>query len=67
MTVGGAGQAEERVVDVPFDPAAGELLFIPAAAELKALPSHVLQVRLVAVEEAGERPLGEYTFRHSAS
>ena len=67
VTVGGAGEAEERVEDVPFDPAAGELLFIPAAAELKALPSHVLQVRLVAVEEAGERPLGEYTFRHSAS
>ena len=67
VTVGGAAQAEERVADVPFDPAVGELLFIPAAAELKALPSHVLQVRLLAVDEAGERPLGEYTFRHSAS
>ena len=67
VSVGGAQVAEERVADVPFDPAAGELLFIPAAAELKTMPSHMLQVTLVAVDEAGERPLGDYAFRHTAT
>jgi len=62
----GGEQLEDRVADVPFDPAAGEVLFIPEAAGLKAMPSHVLQVKLLAVDEAGERPLGEYTFLHTA-
>lgn len=63
----GAQEHEDRVADVPFDPAAGEVLFLPSPAALKAMPSHTLQVRLVAVDEAGERPLGEYTFRHTAA
>lgn len=58
---------EERVVDVPFDPAAGEVLFLPAAAALKAMPSHTMQMRLIAVDDVGERPLGDYTFRHTRS
>ena len=67
VSVGGAQQPEKRVLDVPFDAAAGELLFIPTPVALKAMPSYVLQLRLVAVDEAGERPLGEYTFRHTPS
>jgi hypothetical protein len=56
-----------RGEDVPFDPDAGEVLILPSAAELKKLPAHVLRVRLVAVDEAGERSLGEYTFAHAPS
>jgi hypothetical protein len=57
---------EMRLEDVPFDPAAGEVLNLPvAAARLRKLPAHVMRVRLVAVEEAGERSLGEYTFAHT--
>lgn len=52
--------------DVPFDPAAEELLVLPAAAPLKKMPAHVQRMRLVAVDEAGERTIGEYTFNHSA-
>ena len=52
--------------DVPFDPEAGEVLFMPTAATLRQMPSHTLRVRLVAVDETGERSLGDYTFRHSA-
>ena len=66
VSIGGRQEREERVADVPFDPTAGEVLFIPTPAALKAMPSYVLQVRLVAVDEAGERALGDYTFRHSA-
>jgi len=56
---------ETRLEDVPFDPAAGEVLNLPSAAGLRKLPAHTLRVRLVAVDEAGERPLGEYTFAHT--
>jgi hypothetical protein len=61
----GGEVTEIRVPDVPFDPAAGELLYLPSAAELRRLPAHTQRVRLVAVEEAGERPIGEYVFAHT--
>jgi hypothetical protein len=66
VSVGGTDEPEERVADVPFYPDAGELVFIPHAARLKGLPSHTLRMRLVTVDETGERPLAEYTFRHTA-
>jgi hypothetical protein len=66
VSAGGPDEREERVADVPFAPEAGELLFIPTAARLKRMPSHTLRMRLVAVDETGERPLAEYTFRHIA-
>jgi anti-sigma factor RsiW len=56
---------ETRLEDVPFDPAAGEVLHLPSAAWVRGLPANTLRVRLVAVDEAGERPLGEYTFAHT--
>jgi hypothetical protein len=56
-----------RLEDVPFDPEAGELLVLPSAAALKQLPAHTFRLRLVAVDEAGDRPLGEYTFAHTPS
>ncbi|MBK9116411.1 MAG: zf-HC2 domain-containing protein [Betaproteobacteria bacterium] len=54
-----------RLEDVPFDPEAGEVLSLPSAAALRKLPAHTFRVRLVAVDAAGERPLGEYTFAHT--
>ena len=64
----GDGRVQQwRVEDVPFDPNAGEVLTLPSAAALKRLPAHMFRVHLVAVDEAGERPLGEYTFAHTPS
>jgi hypothetical protein len=54
-----------RREDVPFDPAAGEMLSLPSSAALRKLPAHTFRVRLVAVDAQGERPLGEYTFAHT--
>lgn len=58
---------QSRVEDVPFDPEAGELIALPSAAALKRLPAHTFKICLVAMGEAGERPLGEYTFSHTPS
>jgi hypothetical protein len=64
----GEGRVQQwRLVDVPFDPDAGEVLSLPSAAELKKMPAHTFRVQLVAVDEEGERPLGEYTFAHTPS
>ena len=64
----GDGRVQQwRVEDVPFDPDAGEVLSLPSAAELKKLPAHTSRVQLVAVDESGERSLGEYTFAHTPS
>lgn len=56
---------DERYPDLPFDPAAGELILAPPTDLLRARPASVERMRLVAVEPQGERLLGEYTFNHS--
>jgi len=62
----GDGRVQQwRVEDVPFAPGGDEVLSLPSAASLRALPAHTFRVRLVAVDEAGDRPLGEYTFAHT--
>jgi anti-sigma factor RsiW len=61
------GGVQHRVVDIPFDPASGEVLFVPPAAALKNSPAFVSRVRLVAHEGGVERALGEYTFNHTPS
>jgi hypothetical protein len=59
------GAPRERLEDVPFDRAAGEVLLLPAAAALRKKPAHVERLRLVAVGDAGRGALGEYTFVHT--
>jgi hypothetical protein len=64
----GDGQVQRwRVEDVPFDPSADEMLLLPSATALRTLPAHTFRVRLVAMDESGERSLGEYTFAHTPS
>lgn len=63
--MGHAQGARVRLEDVPFDPAAGEVLHIPLAAVVKAMPAHTMRGRLIAVGEKREAPLGEYTFVHT--
>jgi hypothetical protein len=57
---------EQRLVDLPFDAAAGEVLFAPKLAEVRRQPEHDFVVRLLAVGDAGEREIGRYTFHHRA-
>ncbi|HEX6794090.1 MAG TPA: hypothetical protein VF304_09585 [Casimicrobiaceae bacterium] len=57
--------ATEVFHDVPFDAASGEVVVAPKLAAIRAMPSHRQRVRLVAVDEAGERVIGDYTFNHA--
>jgi len=54
-----------RLTDIPFEPAADEVIFCPPAARLKQAPAFVQRMRLLAVDESGERALGDYTFVHT--
>jgi hypothetical protein len=64
----GDGRVQQlRFEDVPFDPHAGELLFLPSAVVLRTLPANTLRIRAVAVDGANARTLGEYTFAHTPS
>jgi hypothetical protein len=56
-----------RLDDVPFDPGANALTFVPSTAFLRSLGTTQQRVQLVAVAGGQERVLGEYTFNHSPS
>jgi hypothetical protein len=53
-----------RVEDVPFH--AGGVTFVMPAAYLRTLPTQRKTIRLVAVDDTGERLLGEYVLDHTA-
>ena len=55
---------EERLLDIPFDAAAGEVLLAPQLDEVRRQPTHEMRVRLLAVDAGSEREIGHYTFRH---
>jgi anti-sigma factor RsiW len=52
--------------DVPFDAQSGEVVVAPELAQLRAMPSHRRRFRLLAIDENGERVIGDYTFNHTA-
>jgi hypothetical protein len=55
----------ERLRDVPFDAATGEVVLTSRIERIRALPASTLRMRLLAVAPAGERLVGEYTFHHA--
>jgi hypothetical protein len=59
------GEQEQRMADIPFDAASGEVIVIPQAAWLKNMPAFTMRMRLIAVGERGDAPIGEYVFDHS--
>lgn len=65
VRVGADEWPEMRLDDVPFDPASGEVVYILPPKALKAMPAHTARMRLMAVGENGETPIGEYTFSHT--
>ena len=63
--LGDEGAVLERLRDVPFDAAAGEVVFTPRMEHIRALPASTVRYRLLAVAPSGERLVGEYTFHHT--
>ena len=55
---------EHCLEDVPFDPQAGEVLYLPKIAAVKKMPENILRVRLLAVESGSAREIGRYAFFH---
>lgn len=55
---------ERRLQDLPFDAEAGELLLAHKLAEVRRMPSHDVTLRLLSVDDAGEREIARYTFHH---
>lgn len=55
---------QHRLRDIPFDPQAGEVLFLPKLAEVRGLPAHTMRVTLLALEPGGASEVGQYTFCH---
>lgn len=66
ISVSLAPSEEQRLQDLPFDAEAGELLLAHKLAEVRRLPSHDVTLRLLSVDDAGEREIARYTFRHRA-
>jgi hypothetical protein len=63
--VGPDGEAQDTFEDIPFDAAAGEVLVLPSAAAVRAMPAHTFRMRLVALGAEGAKTLGDYTFNHT--
>jgi hypothetical protein len=63
--VGTSGGGVERLSDVPFDAAAGEVIFTLPMERVRALPETIVRVRLVAVTPSSERTVGEYALHHT--
>lgn len=60
------GNPQERYEDIPFTADSDEVVFSTRIEALRALPTTTLHVRLLAVDNNGERTLGDYTFNHTA-
>jgi hypothetical protein len=56
-----------RFPNIPVNPALGSVVLNVPADQMRLAPDHVAVVQLVAVDESGDRILGEYTFNHSHS
>ena len=64
-SAGGGDAGFERLRDVPFDAAAGEVVLTSRMKQIRALPASTVRMRLLAVAPSGERLVGEYTFHHT--
>lgn len=58
------GEGSMRLHDIPFTAASGRVVFSTRIDSLRALPTTSLRVRLLAIDNNGERAIGDYTFHH---
>ena len=51
--------------DIPFNPDAGEVVYLSSLAMVRALPAHTVRLTLIAAQDGGPREIGRYVFHHS--
>jgi hypothetical protein len=56
-----------RLPDIPVNPASGGVILNVSIPQMRSAPAHVAVIQLLALDDTGERVLGEYTFNHSPS
>ena len=59
------GMGDQRLCDVPFDRARGEVVLTPPIQHIRKLGASTSRMRLIAVGRGPESVLGEYTFVHT--
>lgn len=59
------GSGFERVRDIPFNAAAGQVVVTSRTDAIRALPKQTSRMRLVAIENEVEQVIGDYTFNHT--
>jgi hypothetical protein len=59
------GKSQMRQEDIPFNASSGGVAVSTRIDTLRALPETTLYIRMLAVENNGERTLGEYCFKHT--
>lgn len=63
--VGPDEKSEIRREDIPFIPESGSVMVATSTAMLRTLPKSTARLRLLAVDDHGERVIGDYTFNHT--
>ena len=53
-----------KLPDIPFDAQSGEVLYVPPLSQVRALPTHTMQLTLLAQESGRTREVARYTFHH---
>jgi len=64
VTLSFEADVQHRLHDVPFDPQAGEVLWLPKFGLIRNAPAHTAEVTLLSVDAGGAHELGRYTFHH---
>jgi len=64
VTLSFEADVQHRLHDVPFDPQAGEVLWLPKFGLIRNAPAHTAEVTLLSVDAGGTHELGRYTFHH---
>lgn len=65
LTLDSEGNTLYRQQNVPFLADSGGVIMAPGIEKLRAMPASTLHFRLLAVDDQGERILGDYIFNHS--
>ncbi|MBE0615096.1 MAG: zf-HC2 domain-containing protein [Burkholderiales bacterium] len=65
LVVRSEGGEPDRIQNIPFDAADTEIVILPSTKLLRTLPQCRQVMQLVAVDDAGDRVIADYTFNHT--